>query len=129
MSGPVRISPPAARDIVAGVTSDLFDAAALSNGDLLADRHRLDPLTARFEVERTVIRDGRARRLTFLKRLFGLTFLKRLFRLTFLKRLFGFPELRDWFVAAGFTDVAGHGEDGRPLDAGHHRVVVTARLP
>ena len=120
MSGPVRISPPAARDIVAGVTSDLFDAAALSNGDPLADRHRLDPLTARFEVERTVIRDGRARRLTFLKRLFGLTFLK---------RLFGFPELRDWFVAAGFTDVAGRGEDGRPLDAGHHRVVVTARLP
>jgi len=75
---------------------------------MLVDRHRLDPLTARFEVERTVIRGGRARTLTFVK------------------RLFGFPELRDWFVAAGFTGVAGHGEDGEPLNAGHHRMVVTA---
>ena len=82
--------------------------AALPNGDMLVDRHHLDPLTARFTVERTVVRDGRARRLTFVK------------------RLFAFPELRDWLVAAGFTDVTGHGEDGRPLEADHHRMVVVA---
>ncbi|WP_030441870.1 class I SAM-dependent methyltransferase [Actinoplanes subtropicus] len=85
--------------------------ATLDNGDMLVDRHHFDPLTARFEVTRTVIRDGRARGLTFLK------------------RLFGFPELRDWCEAAGFADVAGHGEDGSPLNAGHHRMVVTAALP
>jgi SAM-dependent methyltransferase len=85
--------------------------ATLANGDMLVDRHHLDPLTARFEVERTVIRDGRARRLTFVK------------------RLFGFPELRDWCTAAGLADVAAYGEDGRPLTAEHHRMIVVARRP
>ncbi|WP_203827437.1 SAM-dependent methyltransferase [Actinoplanes palleronii] len=85
--------------------------AALDNGDMLVDRHHFDPLTARFEVERTVIRDGAARKLTFLK------------------RLFGFPEIRDWCAAAGFTTVAGHGEDGHPLTAAHHRMIVTAARP
>ncbi|MCA2216548.1 class I SAM-dependent methyltransferase [Jidongwangia harbinensis] len=82
--------------------------ARLDNGDLLADRHHLDPLTARFEVERTVVRDGRARKLTFVK------------------RLFAFPELRDWCAASGFTDVAGYGEDGEPLRSDHDRMVVVA---
>ncbi|GAB2586737.1 methyltransferase [Paractinoplanes abujensis] len=82
--------------------------ATRENGDMLVDRHHLDPLTMRFEVERTVIRDGRARRLTFVKRLFAL------------------PELRDWLLAAGFTAVGGYGEDGEPLTADHHRMVVTA---
>ncbi|MBL7255660.1 class I SAM-dependent methyltransferase [Paractinoplanes lichenicola] len=82
--------------------------SALDNGDMLVDRHHLDPLTMRFEVERTVIRDGRARRLTFVK------------------RLFAFPELRDWLVAAGFDEVAGFGEDGEPLTAEHHRMVMVA---
>lgn len=81
------------------------------HGDMLVDRHRLDPLTGRFEVERTVVRDGGIRRLTFVK------------------RLFTFPELRDWLVATGFTGVAGHGEDGQPLTADHHRMIVTAELP
>ena len=65
----------------------------------------------RFEAERTVIRDGRARKLTFVK------------------RLFGFPELRDWLLAAGFTAVAGYGEDGQPLNAGHQRMVIVATRP
>ena len=82
--------------------------ATLDNGDMLVDRHHLDPLTGRFEVERTVVRDGRARKLTFVK------------------RLFAFPELRDWLLAAGFTGVAAFGEDGRPLRAGHHRMIVVA---
>ncbi|MBU2666882.1 methyltransferase domain-containing protein [Actinoplanes bogorensis] len=82
--------------------------ASRANGDMLVDRNHFDPVTARFEVERTVVRDGRARRLTFVK------------------RLFAFPELRDWLTAAGFTDVAASGEDGHPLTAGHHRMIVTA---
>ena len=85
--------------------------AARGDGDMLVDRYHLDALTGRFEAERTVIRGGRARRLNFVK------------------RLFGFPELRDWLLAAGFTAVAGHGEDGQPLTAGHKRMVVTAEIP
>ena len=85
--------------------------ATRDNGDMLVDRHQLDPLTGRFQVERTVIRDGHARRLTFVK------------------RLFAFPELRDWCVASGFTGVAGYGEDGLPLHTDHHRMIVVAELP
>jgi SAM-dependent methyltransferase len=85
--------------------------AAKDNGDMLVDRYRLDALTGRFEAERTVVRGGHARPLTFVK------------------RLFGFPELRDWLLAAGFATVAGYGEDGQPLTAGHRRMVVVAGLP
>ena len=85
--------------------------AARDNGDMLVDRYHLDALTGRFEAERTVVRGGRARRLTFVK------------------RLFGFPELRDWLLAAGFTAVTGYGEDARPPTADHKRMVVVAGLP
>jgi SAM-dependent methyltransferase len=85
--------------------------AARENGDMLVDRYHLDALTGRFEAERTVIRSGRARRVSFVK------------------RLFGFPELRDWLLAAGFTAVTGYGEDARPLAAGHRRMVLVADLP
>jgi SAM-dependent methyltransferase len=85
--------------------------ATRGNGDMLVDRHHLDPLTGRFEVERTVVRDGRARRLTFVK------------------RLFAFPELRDWCTTVGFTRVTGYGEDGRPLSADHNRMILIAELP
>jgi SAM-dependent methyltransferase len=82
--------------------------AARPGGDMLVDRNRFDPVTARVEVERTVVRDGQARRLTFVK------------------RLFAFPELRDWLTAAGFAGVSAYGEDGEPLHAAHHRLVLTA---
>jgi len=82
--------------------------ARLPNGDMLVDRHHFDPLTARFTVERTVLRDGRARTLTFLK------------------RLYAFPELRDWCLAANFQDIHGYGEDGDPLTATHNRMVLVA---
>ena len=85
--------------------------AARANGDMLVDRYHLDALTGRFEAERTVIREGRTRRMRFVK------------------RLFGFPELRDWLLAAGFAEVTGFGEDGQPLTADHKRMVVVARLP
>jgi len=85
--------------------------AARENGDMLVDRYHLDALTGRFEAERTVIRAGRARRVNFVK------------------RLFGFPELRDWLLAAGFTAVTGYGENGQPLTADHRRMIVVAELP
>jgi SAM-dependent methyltransferase len=85
--------------------------AARENGDMLVDRYHLDALTGRFEAERTVIRSGRTRQVTFVK------------------RLFGFPELRDWLLAAGFGAVAGSGEDGRTLTADHKRMVIVADLP
>ena len=85
--------------------------AARDDGDMLVDRYRLDALTGRFAAERTIVRDGRARRTAFVK------------------RLFGFPELRDWLLAAGFATVSGHGEDGRPLTADHRRMIAVAVLP
>ena len=85
--------------------------AARENGDMLVDRYRLDALTGRLDAERTVIRGGRTRRVNFVK------------------RLFGFPELRDWLLAAGFTVVSGYGEDGLPLTADHKRMIVVADLP
>jgi SAM-dependent methyltransferase len=85
-------------------------AVARENGDMLVDRYGLDPLTGRFEAERTVIRSGRTRRVNFVK------------------RLFGFPELRDWLLAAGFTTVTAYGEDGRPLAADHTRMIIVADL-
>lgn len=85
--------------------------AARGDSDMLVDRYRLDALTGRLEAERTVVRDGRARRTAFVK------------------RLFGFPELRDWLLAAGFAPVSGHGEDGRPLTADHRRMIAVAVLP
>jgi SAM-dependent methyltransferase len=84
--------------------------AERDNGDMLVDRYHLDALTGRFEAKRTVIRSGRARQVTFAK------------------RLFSFPELRDWLLTAGFTAVGGYGEDGRPLTADHKRMVLIADL-
>jgi SAM-dependent methyltransferase len=85
--------------------------AARDNGDMLVDRYHLDALTGRFEAERTVLRDGRSRRVRFVK------------------RLFGFPELRDWLLSAGFATVAGYGEDGQPLSASHRRMVIVSEMP
>jgi SAM-dependent methyltransferase len=85
--------------------------AAREGGDMLVDRYRLDALTGRFEAERTIIRGGRARRVTFVK------------------RLFGFPELRDWMLTAGFAAVTGYGEDAQPLTADHKRMIIVADIP
>ncbi len=78
---------------------------------MLVDRYRLNALTGRFEAERTIIRNGRARRVNFVK------------------RLFGFPELRDWLLAAGFATVTGYGEDAQPLTSDHKRMIIVADLP
>ncbi|HEX2808727.1 MAG TPA: class I SAM-dependent methyltransferase [Kineosporiaceae bacterium] len=83
-------------------------AAQRGPHDLLVDRYHLDPVTSRLEVTRTVVREGRARELTFVV------------------RLFTFTELRDWLQAAGFTGVQVCGEDGEALAVRHERMVVTA---
>jgi SAM-dependent methyltransferase len=83
---------------------------AHDNGDMVVDRYHVDALTARLEAERTIIRDGRSRRLSFVK------------------RLFGFPELRDWLLAAGFVAVGAWGEDGQRLTADHRRMIIVADL-
>jgi hypothetical protein len=78
---------------------------------MLVDRYRLDAQTGRLEAERTVIRGGQTRQVNFVK------------------RLFGFPELRDWLLAAGIAAVSGYGRDGRPLTSEHERMVIIANLP
>ncbi|MBY8870728.1 class I SAM-dependent methyltransferase [Micromonospora sp. PLK6-60] len=78
------------------------------HGDLVADVHRLDPLTNRSIATRTTIRDGRIRREPSSHRLHTYT------------------ELRDWLRGAGFTSIDGFGEDGAPLTAEHRRAMVVA---
>jgi hypothetical protein len=80
------------------------------DGDMVIDQHRLDPLTSRSIVTRTVIRDGSARQTRYFA------------------RLFTFPELRDWLHAAGFHSVVGYGEDGSPLTTEHRRLIAVAEL-
>jgi hypothetical protein len=43
-------------------------------------------------------------------------------------RMFGFPEPRDWLRAAGFSEVAGYGEDGQPLTAESRRMIGAGRI-
>jgi len=38
------------------------------------------------------------------------------------------PELRDWLRAAGFTAVAGYGQDGQPLTAESRRMIAVGRI-
>ncbi len=78
------------------------------DGDLLIDRPQLDAVTQQMRTERTVIRGGRVRHTAFSV------------------RLFGFPELRDWLLAAGFREVRGHGPNGDPLEGHHMRMVLVA---
>lgn len=78
------------------------------NGDLIIDRGHIDPLTNRSVIDRTVIRNGRTRRIPFFI------------------RLFTFTELQDWLLEAGFTEVTAFGEDGTPLTPDHQRMIVVA---
>ncbi|TDD05394.1 class I SAM-dependent methyltransferase [Nonomuraea deserti] len=78
------------------------------NGDLLIDRHHLDVLTSTNVVNRTIIRDGRARSVPYFV------------------RMFAFTELRDWMLAAGFTAVHALGADGTALTIDSRRMIVVA---
>lgn len=79
------------------------------DGDLLIDQRRFEPLTGRMVMRRTVIRDGRVRHVPYFT------------------RMFTFTELRDWLLDAGFSSVAGYGEDGGPLALESRRMVTVAR--
>lgn len=93
-----------------GILRVYQDTSSYRRGDdLLVDRRSLDPLAGRIPTERTVIRDGRVRRMRFTV------------------RMFTFPELRNWLLQAGFTSVDGYGEDGKPLTADHRRMIVVAQ--
>ena len=77
------------------------------DGDLLIDRRRFEPLTGRI-VKRTVVRDGRVRRVPYFV------------------RMFTFTELRDWLLDGGFTSVEGYAEDGGPLALHSRRMITVA---
>ncbi|MFI0466519.1 class I SAM-dependent methyltransferase [Saccharopolyspora sp. 5N102] len=79
--------------------------------DMTVDQHRLDPVNFRSGVERTIIRDGRTRRIRYSVRFFTV------------------PELREWLHQAGFRDVEVYGDDGAPLTAAHDRMIITAQRP
>ena len=76
--------------------------------DVEIDVNRFDPLSGRIASDRTIFRDGRRRTHRFEV------------------RVFTFTELRDWLLAAGFTDVQGYGEDGEALTLDSGRMVVVA---
>ncbi|GAA2833368.1 SAM-dependent methyltransferase [Nonomuraea rubra] len=78
------------------------------DGDLVVDRHHLDLLTSRNIVDRTIIRDGRTRKVPFFA------------------RMFTFTELRGWMLAAGFTTVQAVGADGAELTIDSRRMIVVA---
>jgi SAM-dependent methyltransferase len=78
------------------------------DGNYMIDQTRYDMPTGRMLTERTIIRDGRARRMRFFV------------------RMFTFPELRDWLLAAGFSSVEGFDEQGAPLVLESRRMLVVA---
>lgn len=75
------------------------------DGDVMIDRWEVDPETARFQTERLVMRDGRARKAHFSVRWFTV------------------PELRAWVEEAGFENVR------TPGLAAETRLVVVADRP
>ena len=79
------------------------------DGNWMIDRTGYDPMTGRAVTSRTVIRDGQQR--TF----------------EFSVRLFTFTELRDWLVAAGFSDVVGYSGRGEELTVESPRMLLVAR--
>ncbi|MGE0432329.1 MAG: class I SAM-dependent methyltransferase [Planctomycetota bacterium] len=84
--------------------------AITERGDsFMLDNVSFDPLTGRTTTHRTMIRDGRTRRVTFVV------------------RLFTFTEIRDWLNAAGFADVTAVGRDGQPMTLESNRMVLVAR--
>lgn len=77
--------------------------------ELVLDTREIDPVTGRVTTMRTIVRDGKVRRVPFTV------------------RMFTFPELRDWLLRAGFTSVGVHGEQGTPFTLDSRRMIVVAR--
>lgn len=79
--------------------------------DLMIDRSTMNLPTGRLDTERIILRGGRQRRTRYSIRLFTLT------------------ELRDWLVAADFTNINGYGDGSDPLTLASIRMRVTADTP
>ena len=77
--------------------------------DRMIDTHRFDVRTSRSHDERTIVRGGRERSFAFEVRMFTAA------------------ELRDWLLAAGFSEAEPYGEDGEPLTLDHRRMTLVAR--
>jgi SAM-dependent methyltransferase len=76
--------------------------------DVVIDRHVFEPVTARADTERTVVRDGRTRRFSFSVRMFVAA------------------ELGDWLREAGFDEVRFTDGAGEPLTAQGRRMIAVA---
>jgi SAM-dependent methyltransferase len=79
------------------------------DGNILIDQRRLDLLTSTIVFDRTIIRDGRTRRIPYFLRMLTYT------------------ELRDWLSGAGFTNITGHSGNEDPLTVDSWRVIVIAQ--
>jgi SAM-dependent methyltransferase len=78
------------------------------DGAFAIDRARYDPLSGRARTERTIVREGMTRRLTFSVRMFMPA------------------ELRDWLTHAGFDSVAFYDNRGEPLTPTSRRSIALA---
>ena len=85
------------------------DVVSMRDYDLLVDVRTYDPRDGRFYSERVVVRDGRVRRARFFV------------------RAFTFPELREWLLAAGFSDVDVYGTGGAEFSLETNRMLTVAR--
>jgi SAM-dependent methyltransferase len=84
-------------------------AVVVERGDDFAiDRSVFDPVTGRATTERTLLRGGRARRVSFSVRMFVAA------------------ELRDWLLAAGFASTDFYDGDSEPLTAQGKRMIAIA---
>ena len=84
------------------------DLVTERDGNYMLARSRYDALTNRTYTKRIIIRNGRVRR--------GEYFV----------RNFTFPEIRDWLIQTGFSQVEGYGYDGEPLGLDSRRMIVVA---
>lgn len=84
------------------------DLVTERDGNYMLARTRYDALTNRTHTERIIMRDGQVRR--------GEYFI----------RNFTFPEIRDWLLQTGFSQVEGYGYDGEPLAVDSRRMIVVA---
>jgi SAM-dependent methyltransferase len=78
------------------------------DGDFLLELRSFDTVRSRIDTEYVAVRGGGVRRYP-----------------TSI-RMFGFPELRDWLLAAGFARVDPFGGDGEPLAAEQRRMIAVA---
>jgi len=81
------------------------------DGAFAIDQARFDPMSGRARTERTIVKDGRTRRLTFSVRMFMPA------------------ELSDWLTNAGFAAVAFYDNRGEALTASSRRAIALARMP